>query len=143
MDMLRLRLTYDGSGPAIWTPAAGAFGLQDRDAVLHVGSPRPDGSTVFEFELRAKPHESGVAVLSGAFAHGPPAARFLYLGWRNAQGAFAQRLKLPLAGIAWPDVAAAIDGGRPLAATLVDRHPRATSTGANIGGTRHVDWRVG
>jgi hypothetical protein len=142
MDALRLRLTYDGKGPAIWTPAPGAFGLQDKDVVLHLGTPGPGGSTVFEFTLQARPHESGAAVLSGAFAHGPPAARFLYLGWRNAQGAFAQRLKLPLSGIAWADAAAAIAQGRVLEATLADHHPRATTTGANIGGTRPVTWTL-
>jgi hypothetical protein len=81
-------------------------------------------------------------VLSGAFAHGPPAARFLYLGWRNAQGAFAQRLKLPLSPIAWADATAAIAQSRALAATLVDHHPKATTTGANIGGTRPVAWTL-
>ena len=35
-------------------------------------------------------------MLVGDFAHGKPAERFLYLGWRNAAGGFAQRLKLPL-----------------------------------------------
>ena len=140
MDALRLRLTYDGKGPAIWTSAPGAFGLQDRDAVLQPGTPGPGGTTVFELTLQARPSESGTAVLSGAFAHGPPSGRFLYLGWRNAQGAFAQRLKLPLTGIAWTDASAAIAQQRVLAATLVDHHPRATSTGANIGGTRAVAW---
>lgn len=142
MDTIRLRLTYDGKGPAIWTPLPGAFGLQDKDVVLHPGAPGTGGTTVFEFTLQARPHESGEAVLSGAFAHGPPAARFLYLGWRNAQGAFAQRLKLPLSGIAWPDAAAAIAQQRVLAATLVDHHPKATTTGANIGGTRPMAWRL-
>ncbi len=140
MDTLTLRLTYDGKGPAIWTPAPGAFGLQDKAAALHPGTPGPGGVVVFEFALQARPHDSGAAVLSGEFAHGPPAGRFLYLGWRNAQGAFAQRLKLPLSGLAWDDVAAAIARKRVLAATLVDHHPRATTTGANIGGTRQVAW---
>ena len=140
MDAIRLRLTYDGKGPAIWTPMPGAFGLQDKAEALHQGAPGPGGVAVFEFTLQARPHDSGAAVLSGEFAHGPPAARFLYLGWRNAQGAFAQRLKLPLSGLAWDDVAAAIARKRVLAATLVDHHPRATTTGANIGGTRQVAW---
>jgi len=140
METIRLRLTYDGQGPAIWTPMPGAFGLQDKAAVLHPGTPGPGGVAVFEFALQARPHDSGAAILSGEFAHGPPAARFLYLGWRNAQGAFAQRLKLPLTDIAWNDVAAAIARRQVLAATLVDHHPRATRTGANIGGTRGVTW---
>ena len=143
METLRLRLTYDGRGPAIWTPMPGGFGLQDKAGLLHQGTPGPAGVAVFEFSLQAKPHDSGAAVLSGEFAHGPPAARFLYLGWRNTQGGFAQRLKLPLSGVAWADVAAALARQQVLAATLVDHHPRATSTGANIGGTRAVTWAIG
>ncbi len=142
MDALHLRLIYDGKGPAIWTPRPGAFGLQDKAEVLHQGTPGPGGTVVFEFTLQARPHDSGAAVLSGEFAHGPPAGRFLYLGWRNAQGAFAQRLKLPLSGIAWADVVAAIAKQQVLAATLVDHHPKATRTGANIGGTRSVTWEA-
>ena len=143
MDTIRLRLTYDGQGPATWTPMPGApdaFGLQDKAGVLHPGSPGEAGTTVFDFALQVKPHASGAVVLAGEFAHGPPAERFLYLGWRNANGAFAQRLKLPLAGISWSDVNEAPGRRRPLVATLVDHHPKATSTGANIGGTRPVDW---
>jgi hypothetical protein len=118
----------------------GAFGLQDKAEVLHQGTPGPGSTVVFELTLQARPHGSGAAVLSGDFAHGPPAGRFLYLGWRNAQGAFAQRLKLPLSGIAWADAAAAIASQRLLAGTLVDHHPKATRTGVNIGGTRSVTW---
>jgi hypothetical protein len=140
METLRLRLTYDGKGPAIWTPVPGGFGLQDKAETLHQGTPGPGGTTVFEFALQARPHGSGAAVLSGEFAHGPPAARFLYLGWRNAQGAFAQRLKLPLSGLAWEDASAALAKNQALVATLVDHHPKATRTGANIGGTRRVAW---
>ena len=143
MDTLRLRLTYDGKGPAIWTPAPGAFGLQDKAEALHPGTPGTGGVVVFEFALQARPHVSGAAILSGEFAQGPPAARFLYLGWRNARGAYAQRLKLPLSGIAWSDAADAMQRDRPIVATLVDHHPRATRTGANIGGTRPVEWTIG
>ena len=142
MDAIRLRLTYDGKGPAIWTPMPGAFGLQDKAEALHQGAPGPGGVAVFEFTLQARPHDSGAAVLSGEFAHGPPAARFLYLGWRNAQGAFAQRLKLPLFNITSAQVREALAKGTPLMATLVDHHPKATSTGANIGGARAVDWTL-
>ena len=144
MDTLTLRLVYDGIGPAIWTPAPGAFGLQDKDAVLHAGTPGPRGTTVFEFSLVAKPHAaSGALVLAGDFAHGPPAARFLYLAWRNARGAFAQRLKIPLSTIGAADIESAAASGRALVARLVDHHPRATTTGANIGGTRPVAWALG
>ena len=143
MDTLRLRLAYDGSGPATWTPAPGAFGLQDKDGLLHVGTPDASGRSVFAFALQARPHKSGGVILTGPFAHGTPEARFLYLGWRRADGAFAQRLKVPLGTISWDDADEAMRQERPLVATLVDQEPRATKTGANVGGTRAVEWRLG
>ncbi len=142
MESLHLRLIYDGKGPAIWTPAPGAFGLQDKAAVLHVGKPGRTGTIVFDFALQVKSLDATQVVLVGDFAHGKPAERFLYLGWRNAAGAFAQRLKLPLHTITPDQAREAIDRRRTLTATLVDHHPRATTTGANIGGTRSVAWSL-
>lgn len=142
---LRLRLIYDGKGPVIWTPApsaADAFGLQDKAAALHPGSPGPGGAVVFEFTLGAKLAEDGAIVLSGDFAHGPPAARFLYLGWRNAAGHFAQRLKIPLAGITGELATRSQQSQQPVTARLVDHAPKATRTGENIGGTRVVEWTL-
>ncbi len=141
-DSVRIRLVYDGVGPVFWNGGPGAFGLQDKAGTLHPGTPGAGGGVVFEFALRAKPSASGAALLSGDFAHGPPSARFLYLGWRNVDGHFAQRLKLPLATIGWDDVRHALERQAPLVGTLVDHHPRATSTGANIGGTRPIAWAV-
>ena len=142
MDAVRLQLVYDGVGPVHWDGGAGAFGLQDKDAALHPGKPGPAGAVVFDFTLHVKAMDSSAVVLVGDFAHGKPADRFLYLGWRNAAGNFAQRLKLPLAAITPGQVRQAVAGGGLLAATLVDHHPRATSTGANIGGTRQVTWAL-
>jgi hypothetical protein len=141
-DPLRIRLVYDGVGPVFWNGGPDAFGLQDKAAVLHPGTPGAGGAIVFDFTLQAKPAESGAVVLSGDFAHGPPSARFLYLGWRNVEGHFAQRLKLSLATIGWEDVQQAFARQVPLAGTLVDHHPRATSTGANIGGSRPIAWAL-
>jgi len=142
MDAVRLQLVYDGAGPVHWDGGAGAFGLQDKDGALHPGTPGAAGAVVFDFTLRVKPVDAGGVVLVGDFAHGKPAERFLYLGWRYAAGNFAQRLKLPLASITPDQVRQAVTDGRLLAATLVDHHPRATSTGANIGGTRQVAWTL-
>ncbi len=142
MDAVRLQLVYDGAGPVRWDGGADAFGLQDKDGALHPGTPGAAGAVVFDLTLRVKSVDAGGVVLVGDFAHGRPAERFLYLGWRNAAGNFAQRLKLPLASITPDQVRQAVTDGRLLAATLVDRHPRATSTGANIGGTRQVAWTL-
>ena len=142
MEAIHLQLIYDGKGPAIWTPAPGAFGLQDKAGVLHPGSPGAAGAVVFDFVLQVKSKDAATIVLTGDFAHGAPAERFLYLGWRNGAGGFAQRLKLPLFTITSEQVRQALDKGRPLTATLVDHHPKATSTGANIGGARPVTWAL-
>lgn len=142
MDSLALRLIYDGVGPVHWSRMPGAFGLQDRDALLHIGMPGPDRTVLFDLTLQVKMGNSGAPVLLGTFAHGPPAGRFLYLGWRNASGAFAQRLKLPLGGIAWDDIHNAFDQQKPLTGILADHQPRVTSTGANIGGTRPMSWKL-
>ena len=140
MDAVRLQLVYDGAGPVYWDGGPGAFGLQDKDGALHGGTPGAAGAVVFDFTLRVKSVDAGTVVLVGDFAHGKPAERFLYLGWRNVAGNFAQRLKLPLASITPEQVRRAVADGRLLTATLVDHHPRATTTGANIGGTRQVAW---
>ena len=142
MDAIRLQLIYDGAGPVHWDGAAGAFGLQDKAGVLHTGSPGAAGSVVFDFTLQVKAQAAGHAVLTGDFAHGRPAERFLYLGWRESAGHFAQRLKLPLSAITANQVSEALDKGRPLTATLIDHAPRATSTGANIGGSRAITWTL-
>lgn len=141
-NSIRLRLIYDGNGPLVWSRQPDAFGLQDKAELLHLGSPGPGGTTVFEFELQVKPGNSDAPVFTGSFAHGPPSGRFLYLGWRTTQGAYAQRLKLPLGGITWDDVREARRRQALLVGTLVDHHPRVTSTGANIGGSRPMSWAL-
>ena len=142
MESISLQVVYDGKGPAIWTPAPGAFGLQDKAGMLHVGTPGAAGAVVFDFTLQVKSLDADAVVLTGDFAHGKPAERFLYLGWANAAGGFAQRLKLPLHTITPAQVREAVAQGTRLTATLVDHHPKATTTGANIGGARHVDWTL-
>jgi len=143
MESLGIRLIYDGTGPVTWSRDPHAFGVQDRAGSLHLGTPGPDGKVVFELTLQIKSEASDAPVFLGEFVHGPPKARFLYLGWRNAQGAFAQRLKLPLGTISWNDVREARERQVPLVGILIDHHPRATSTGANIGGSRPISWRCG
>ena len=142
MDSIRLRLTYDGAGPVHWSGGADAFGVQDKAGVLHPGAPGPGGTRVFGLVLQVKSLAANAAVLTGDVAHGAPADRFLYLAWRNLEGNFAQRLKLPLSAIASTDVRDALARNVPLQATLVDHHPRATTTGANVGGARPVAWSL-
>jgi hypothetical protein len=142
MTSIGARVVYDGAGPVTWCRDPGAFGLQDKAGVLHVGVSRPDGSIVFDLTLRLKSEGSDAPIFVGPFVHGPPTGRFLYLGWRDVRGAFAQRLRLPLGTITWNDVREAVARQEPLVGILVDRHPRATTTGANIGGTRPISWTL-
>ena len=142
MDSIHLRLIYDGTGPLSWSRKPGAFGLQDKAGALRLGVAGPSGTVIFDMTLQLKSGNSDAPVLTGSFAHGPPAGRFLYLGWLNEQSGFAQRLKLPLGGITWSQVQEALDRQEPLIGTLVDHHPRVTSTGANIGGSRPMSWTL-
>ena len=142
MEAIHLQLIYDGAGPVHWDGGADSFGLQDKAGALHPGAPGAAGARVFDFTLSVKSLEAATAVLTGDFAHGSPAKRFVYLGWRNAAGNFAQRLKLPLFSITSDQARQALVKGGTLTATLVDHHPRATSTGANIGGARPVTWTL-
>ena len=119
MEAIQLQLVYDGSGPVHWDGGAGAFGLQDKDGALHPGTPGAAGSTVFDFTLRVKSLDARAVVLVGDFAHGTPAERFLYLGWRNRAGNFAQRLKLPLATITADQVRQACVEGKLMALSFV------------------------
>ena len=141
-SLIDLRVTYDGAGPVHWSGGPGDFGLQDKSGELRLGAPDPEGGLAFDFSLEVRPEGAAAPVFVGAFAHGPPGDRFLYLSWRNPQGGYAQRLKLPLGSIGWDLVRQARAAGQPLACILVDKTPRATSTGANIGGTRRVLWSV-
>jgi hypothetical protein len=142
MDSIRLQVIYDGVGPVHWKPAPDGFGMQDKKGNLLLGNPGPGGAVVFDATLATKAGNAGELILAGEFAHGPPTGRFLYLSWRNSTGSWAQRLKLPLAGIGWDVVGAASARDVPVVGHLIDHHPRATTTGANIGGTRAIAWTL-
>lgn len=140
MNSVHLTLIYDGNGPLNWGRKPGAFGMQDKEGRLQLGATASDGTVIFELVLQVKAGKSGEPVLLGRFAHGSPDGRFFYLAWAEDDGRLAQRLKLPLGGIAWDDIRASAEQQKPLVGVLVDHHPRVTSTGANIGGSRPMSW---
>lgn len=142
MNSIRLRVVYDGKGPLKWSGGPDGFGLQDKSETLHAGTAGPNGTVIFDLSLQVKSADTETPVFVGDFAHGPPDRRFLYLGWRRAQGGFDQRLKLPLGTITWDDVRQAAARDEPLVGVLVDHHPKLTSTGENIGGTRPIAWKL-
>jgi hypothetical protein len=94
-----------------------AFGLQDRGTGLRSGQVREDGALVFECHVTVRPGREGQPDFVGAFVHGTPGSRFLYLSLRNSGGGeWIRRIKVPLIGIPWEYVDAA--QGRALEATV-------------------------
>ena len=89
----------------------GAFGLQDKNRRLHPPARKAGSSAVFRCQVRAKPAAaSDRPNFSGAFTHGTPQERFLYLSLRSADGpeeAWIRRIKVPLKSITWQQVEAA------------------------------------
>ncbi|WP_158812691.1 DUF5990 family protein [Methylocapsa sp. S129] len=135
-QQLRLRLIHDGAPPG----AAGEplrFGLQDSKGEVHSGAAQPDGTLHFDCVLTIKLGGGASApVFAGPFAHGPPAARFLYLSWKREgkrDAPWAWRIKIPLAGIGWAEIRAADKAGGRLEASVIGRRPHATEA---------VGWRV-
>lgn len=101
----------------------GAFGLQDKNQRLHPPAQAAGGSAVFRCQVRAKPAAAGGPPnFSGAFTHGTPHDRFLYLSLRPVDGpqeVWIKRIKVPLKSITWEQVeAAARDADARLACTV-------------------------
>ena len=138
-ETVRLRIVYDGTPPNVWDGDAKNFGVQDKANVLHLGRTERDGRIVFEVSLDLKPEETANPVFLGDFAHGSPKERFLYLSWRNTNGAYAQRLKLPLGAITWSDIDKARD--KLITGEVAPSSKPRKPGGTNIGGTRAVVWR--
>lgn len=85
------------------------FGLQDKTLTLHPGEMRDDGALLFICELSAKPADGDLVNFTGAFAHGTPTERFLYLSLGQLIGGnwrWQRRLKIPLKTIRWAQVEA-------------------------------------
>ena len=101
---INVRLIYRGGPPVYWTGGPSLFGLQDQDNGLLGGRADADGAVTFDFTVGVKTGKAGEPVLLGAFTHGPPAKRFAYIAWRNANGAYAERLKVPLTSITWNQI---------------------------------------
>jgi hypothetical protein len=103
---------------------AGIFGLQDKNGQLLSPAQVAGGAAVFHCQVRAKPGAAGAPPnFSGAFTHGPPGERFLYLSLRAADGpeaAWIKRIKVPLKAITWQQVEAAAKHAEARLAGTVD-----------------------
>jgi hypothetical protein len=135
-----LRIRYQGAPPIHWTGGPADFGLQDKDEVLLLGRPDADGLVLFDISVEVRSQGGGAPLFLGPLTHGSPASRFLYLSWRNADGAYAMRFKLPLGAITSSQVERALRSDDPILGDLIVPIQRATKTGANVGGTRLVVW---
>lgn len=102
----------------------GAFGLQDKNRRLHPPLQEVGGSVVFRCTVRVKREAaSDPPNFLGAFTHGTPKERFLYLSLRPADGpddAWIRRLKVPLKPITWEQVEAAAGHADARLACTVD-----------------------
>ena len=78
------------------------FGIQDK--ARNLIQPDPDATGAATFEITVAPHCNAAGDLdwSGLFVHGKPGERFLYLGWRPANGPtdnWIRRWKISLASL--------------------------------------------
>ncbi len=91
------------------------FGLQDRDQQVHPGQVLNDGSILFECRLPVRHNaQTGNPNFLGAYAHGSPAQRFLYLSWRpkKPRGApWTRRMKIHLSSITWEQIEEVLQTG--------------------------------
>ena len=115
---------------------ASTFGTRERiEAGVQRGEEivqsRPLSGDMLELtgELRLKAMDAAARrkapVFLGPFTHGPPAGRFLYVTWTGEEHGVRcrfRRLKLPLGGITWALIDAALgEPGGTLAATVAGR----------------------
>ncbi len=87
------------------TGAGLEFGLQDKDQRLYDGVMQADGSLRFECELQVRQGADQKPNFLGAFAHGTPADRFLYLTTKQ-EGRITRRIKVKLATATWGQIEA-------------------------------------
>jgi hypothetical protein len=135
---INLRLIHNGAQPGVPVTEPVRFGLQDSKGDVHPGAAVPGGAQQFDTVLKIKGSDEAMRPLfTGAFAHGPPAARFLYLSWKREgkhDAPWAWRIKIPLSGIGWAEIRAAEKPGKCLEAHVNGRRPHATEA---------ITWRIG
>ena len=83
-------------------------GLQRGQEVVQAQSPKGEAlEFVGELRIKSLDDRTGSPVFLGAFAHGPPAGRFIYIVWTGEERGVRRmfrRMKLQLGGIGWAEV---------------------------------------
>src|ERR1700722_7530078 len=135
---IAVRLIHDGVQPGAPLDELLRFGVQDSKGDVHLGTRAATGFQRFDFSLDVRESgASGPPAFSGAFVHGPPSGRFLYLSWtrEGSKGApWAWRVKIPLSGIGWADIRAAEKSCKCLEANIIGRRPHTSEP---------IEWRLG
>ncbi len=129
MTELQIRLRFQEiEGPAEESSGID-LGIQDKKKNVLPGQTADDGSGVFDCVVDV--HENGGKIdFKGAVVHGTPSERFLYLSWkrRETDGApWAQRIKIPLAGLTADIVDEGAREGRCAEADITRRRPHDTT----------------
>ena len=136
MRKVRVRLLHDGSQPSPPLGETLSFGVQDVKGGVHPGVMEVGGKQRFAIYLDIRTGGTDRPVFGGPFAHGPPAARFLYLSWKREEATTALwgwRIKIPLSSIGWAEVQEAERDGMGLIADVTGRRPHTSEP---------VIWRV-
>lgn len=127
---INLRLIHDGVQPGTPLDEPLRFGLPDSNGEVHPGIAQPGDARRFDLTVEVRGNgEAGAPIFAGAFAHGPPAGRFLYLSWkrdREHEHPWGWRLKIPLPGIGWAEILAAEQPGKSLAAKVIGSLPHTS-----------------
>jgi hypothetical protein len=120
------------------------LGVQQGAAVID-DAPADAPETIFTIPLEVRRDlESGQPRFGGPFAHGAPAARFVYLSWGVRNGAtwqIVRRAKIHLSRLTWPAIERAVEQGQPIEAIvdLIDARGRPVSGSVK---DAQIEWRV-
>ena len=103
--LVTLRLIWLDPPPRIVDNQPAVVGMPDASKFVYSGTPRADGAESYLATVRVRPRQDDAPPdFAGPFVHGPKGERFLYLGWRHADGHWIRRWKIMLDAITWTQI---------------------------------------